>query len=213
MVEHDGFVLAPEHVENLFFLGDAGHGLIDDFELFERLRRGVQLADSAVDQDQARHRLAFRPAGGGSGARPPRACWRNRREQAGGFVRAFRHRVAANDEFAVVGLLHSAVFPHDHRSDRVRSLNVRNVEASRCAWAARAGRARIASASAMAFELGFSTRKRCMKECLRVFLHQLEERVLLPALRVQDFHAMSRRVSVSTSSSSSRSSKSIGTWM
>ena len=29
-IENDGFVLAPEDIENFLFLGDAGHRLIDD---------------------------------------------------------------------------------------------------------------------------------------------------------------------------------------
>ncbi len=50
-------------------------------------------------------------------------------QQAGGLFRAFRHGLAANDELAVVGFFHPPVFPHHHGRDRVRPLNVRNVEA------------------------------------------------------------------------------------
>src|SRR5262249_61562810 len=50
-VKNDGLILAPEHIENFLFLGDAGHRLIDDLEFFERLRSRMQLPDSPVNQD------------------------------------------------------------------------------------------------------------------------------------------------------------------
>ena len=35
----------------------------------------------------------------------------------------------SNNELAVVGFLHLSVFPHDHRRDRLRALNMRDVKA------------------------------------------------------------------------------------
>src|SRR5579863_9350251 len=57
--ENDGLVLPPEHVQNFLFLGNARQGLIDDLEFFQRLRRGVKLTESTIDQNQAGKRLAF----------------------------------------------------------------------------------------------------------------------------------------------------------
>ena len=54
-------VFLPQHVEDLFFLGDAGYRLIDDLQRFECLSGGVQLADTAVNQDQVRQRLFLCP--------------------------------------------------------------------------------------------------------------------------------------------------------
>ena len=59
MVENDGIVFLSVDVNDLFALGDGGERLVDDFERFERLRRGVQLAEAAVDQDQTGHGLLF----------------------------------------------------------------------------------------------------------------------------------------------------------
>ena len=53
MVEDHGLIFTTENVENLFFLGDAGHRLIDDGEFVEGFGGGVELADAAVNQDQA----------------------------------------------------------------------------------------------------------------------------------------------------------------
>ena len=50
-VEDKGFVFLAVDVENFFFFGDAGEGLVDDLERIERLGGGVELADAAVDQD------------------------------------------------------------------------------------------------------------------------------------------------------------------
>ena len=59
VVERYGFAFATKDVEYLFFLGDAGEGLIDDLKFFERLCRGMQLPDSAVNQDQAGQRFVL----------------------------------------------------------------------------------------------------------------------------------------------------------
>ena len=44
---------------DFFFFGDAGDGLIDDFEFFEGLGGGVKLAEAAIDENQAGQRLAI----------------------------------------------------------------------------------------------------------------------------------------------------------
>ncbi len=59
MVERDRFVFLSVDVDDLFALGDGGQRLVDDLERLECLRGGVQLAEAAVDQDQARHLLLF----------------------------------------------------------------------------------------------------------------------------------------------------------
>ena len=59
MIENHRLILAAEDIEDFLFFGDAGHGLIDDGQLLEGLRRRMQLADAAVDQNQAGQRLVF----------------------------------------------------------------------------------------------------------------------------------------------------------
>ncbi len=86
--------------------------------LFERFVGGVELAQAAVDEDEGRERLLVV-------------------EQA--LVAAADHLahggevVDAGDglhlKLAVVGLLHRAVFPDDHRGDGFGALDVRDVEA------------------------------------------------------------------------------------
>ena len=58
-VELDGLVFLAVEVEDFFFLGDAGEGLVDDGEGFEGFGGGVELADAAVDEDQAGERFVF----------------------------------------------------------------------------------------------------------------------------------------------------------
>ena len=58
-VELDGLVFLAVEVEDFFFFGDAGEGLVDDGEGFEGFGGGVELADAAVDEDQAGERLIF----------------------------------------------------------------------------------------------------------------------------------------------------------
>src|SRR6202789_787709 len=59
MVEDHRLIFTTENVENLFFLGDAGHRLIDDGEFVEGFGGGVELADAAIDLDQAGEGLVF----------------------------------------------------------------------------------------------------------------------------------------------------------
>lgn len=49
MFENEGLIFLSEDVQNFFFFGDAGHGLVDDLQRIERLRGGVKLADAAVN--------------------------------------------------------------------------------------------------------------------------------------------------------------------
>jgi hypothetical protein len=56
-LQPNGLILLAEDINNFFLLGNAGDRLVDDFQLFERRRSRVQLADPAVDQDQSRERF------------------------------------------------------------------------------------------------------------------------------------------------------------
>jgi len=49
--QYNRLIFLAENVKNFFFFGDAGDRLIDDLQRFERLRRGVKLSNSAIDQD------------------------------------------------------------------------------------------------------------------------------------------------------------------
>ena len=59
MVEDNRFIFLAEDIEDLFFFGDARERLIDNLQRVERVGCGMELADAAVDQDQAGHRLLF----------------------------------------------------------------------------------------------------------------------------------------------------------
>src|SRR5882672_9021209 len=50
-LQHDGFVLLPKDVEDLYVFCDAGHRLIDDLQRLQRLGGRVKLADPAINQD------------------------------------------------------------------------------------------------------------------------------------------------------------------
>ena len=58
-VELDGLVFLAVEIEDFFLFGDAGEGLVDDGEGFEGFGGGVELADAAVDEDQAGEGLVF----------------------------------------------------------------------------------------------------------------------------------------------------------
>ena len=79
---------------------------------------GVQLPDAAVDQHQARHGLLF--------LLHPLVAAGHHLAHRGEVVHALD---ALDDELAIVGLLHLAVFPHHHRRHRFRALDMRDVEA------------------------------------------------------------------------------------
>src|ERR1700685_2411513 len=124
VVEDDRLIFAAEDVENFFFFGDAGHRLIDDGKLVERFGGGVELADAAVDEDQAGEGLVL-------GLQAAVAAF-DRFLHAGKIVAqnsrrffgAFGHGFTANDEFAVIGFFHFAGFPDDHGRDGFGALNV-----------------------------------------------------------------------------------------
>ena len=117
-VEDDGLVFVAVEIDDFFLLGDGGQGLRGEAERFQSFGRGVQLAEAAVDEDKRWHRLVFFFE----------SAVASRDDFAhGGEV------VDAEDghdlEFAVGGLVHLAVFPHDHGGDCLRALNVGDVEA------------------------------------------------------------------------------------
>ena len=177
----DGLILLPEDVNDFFLLGNAGDGLVDDFELFERRRGRVQLAESAVDQDQARERfLLFLQA--------PVA-------PLDGFLHAREIVVspfAANDEFPVIGFFHPPVFPHHHRGHRVRALQVRDVEALDAPRRFRQAE-RLFERLDDGFRAGLQHAEALLEGVARVFLHQFQKGVFRAALRHQNFHAAARR--------------------
>ena len=118
MVEHDRIIFLSENVDDFFAFGDRSKRLVDDLEGFEGLSGGVELSDAPVDQRQAGHGLffflqAFIAA---------RDHFAHGREIVHAFDRL-------DNELAVIGLLHLAVFPHHHRGDGLGALNVRNVKA------------------------------------------------------------------------------------
>src|SRR5215472_19375656 len=184
-------VFVAEHIQKLFFLGDACERLVDDFEFLKRLGASMQLPDAAIDENQTRHGFAFIaqaaiPAFDGlAHARKIIA------EQPLGFVAPLRHRFAANDEFAIVGFFHAAVFPHDHRGNRIRSLNMRNIErfnSLRRFRKAERGFHRLGDR----FRTGLQYAEALDEGMLGVLFDQFKEGVFLPALWVQDFDAMAR---------------------
>src|SRR5712664_1558064 len=125
-LQNAGFVFLPQNVQNLFFLRDAGHRLIDDLQRFQSLRRGVQLADATVDQNQARHRpLLFQDATVAPAHGFAHACeivvLPNYRKAAAGRAIAI---LTADNELAIIRFLHPAVFPDNHRSYRIRALDM-----------------------------------------------------------------------------------------
>ena len=78
----------------------------------------MQLPQPAIDLHQPGHRASF--------FLEPRIAPRHYFAHAGEIVVAL-HR--ADDEFAVIGLLHPAVFPHHHAGHLVGALYVGDVEA------------------------------------------------------------------------------------
>ena len=117
-VQDDGLVFLPVDVDDLFFFGDGGERLEGDPDLFKRGVGGVELAEAAVYEDERGEEFFLV-------------------EQA--FVATlddFTHAgevVIAGDgfdlEFAVVGLLHGAIFPDDHGGYGFCALDVGDVEA------------------------------------------------------------------------------------
>ena len=114
----NGLILLPEDVDDFLLLGNAGDGLIDDFQFLQRRRGRVELAEASVNQNEAGERLFFfqEPA----------------ISALDDFLHACKVIVApgpANDELAIVGFLHPAVFPNYHGSNCVGALQVGDIEA------------------------------------------------------------------------------------
>src|SRR5579883_778714 len=176
-LEANGFVLLAEHIKYLFLFGDGRDGLIDDFELFEGLSRGMELPESAIDQDQAGHFPVF-------GLDAAIAAL-NGFAHAGEIVVA---PFAANDEFAVIGFAHAAVFPHDHRGHGVCALkmgNIKALDAFRRGGKIQRGFERIGNG----FRIGLEHTESLFERVTRILFHQIEKGMFGAALRHGDFHA------------------------
>ena len=123
-LQHNGFVLLPVYVQNLFLLRYARERLVDNLQTFQRRCCGMKLTDPSVNHNQARQRFPF--------FLHPAVSPGNRLPHAGKIIVLFRcasvSLCAADDELPIVRFLHPALFPHDHGRDRVRSLDVRDVE-------------------------------------------------------------------------------------
>src|SRR5690242_19738693 len=78
----------------------------------------MELSDPAVDQDQPRHLLFF----ASHALVPPHDDLAHR----GKIIHALD---GADDELAILRLLHLTVFPYHHRGDRLRPLDMRYIEA------------------------------------------------------------------------------------
>src|SRR5712672_4043225 len=91
----------------------------------------MQLTDATIDQNKAGHGpLLFQNAAVPASHRFAHASeivvLAEHRKGVGGCAVA---SLAANDELAIIGLFHPAVFPDDHRSYRVRARSVGDIEA------------------------------------------------------------------------------------
>src|SRR5277367_3083544 len=123
MVENYGLIFLSVDIDNLFSFCDGGERLVDDLDGFEGLGGGVELAQSAVDQDQTRHRLLlFSEAFVTAGYHFAHGC------------EIVHSGNGLDDEFAIIRFFHHAIFPNDHGCDRLRSLNMGNVEALDALW-------------------------------------------------------------------------------
>src|SRR3954465_4562439 len=118
MVQDDRIVFLPVDVDDLFTFRDRSEWLVRDLQRLQSLRRGVQLANAAIDQDQARHLLLL--------FLYTRIAARDHLAHGCEIVHAF---YGTNDELAVVALLHRPVLPNHHRGYGFRALYVRYVEA------------------------------------------------------------------------------------
>src|SRR5271166_1395612 len=118
MIERNRILLLSVDIENLLALSDGGEWLVDNLERFQSLGGRVQLSESAVDEDETRHRLLFLL----QTFITPRDYLAHRSK----IVDAFD---GADDELTVIRFLHLAVFPYHHRGHGLRALNVRDVEA------------------------------------------------------------------------------------
>src|SRR5581483_2226186 len=118
MIEDDWLILLTVHVDDLLPLGNGGQRLIDNLQRFERLSGRVQLPQASINQHEARHRSIF--------VLNALVATRNDLTHRGEVIHPL-HR--ADDELAVVRLLHLTIFPDNHGSHGFGSLDVRDVEA------------------------------------------------------------------------------------
>src|SRR5258708_4075215 len=182
-LQDDRLIFLAEDVEDFFFLGDARERLIDDLQRVKGLRGGMELPDSTINQNQARQRflLLLQPA----------VAARYGFAHAGEVIvlsaRAVAAFFAANDEFAVVRLFHSAFFPDHHRSDRIASLDVRNVKALNAVRFLRQIE-RILQRLADGLCCRLQHAEALLEGMLRVVLDEIQKCALLPALRRVDLH-------------------------
>jgi hypothetical protein len=177
MVENDGVVFLSVDVDDLFALGDGGERLVDDFERFERLGGGVELSQAAVDQHQAGHGLFFFLL--------PLVAARDHLAHGGEIVHAGD---GLDDELAVVGFLHLAVFPHHHRCHRFRSLNVRDVEALDALW--QLGQAeRLLQGFLNGARIGLQNAETLIVRLLGIGAGEIDEFAFVSALRNGDMHS------------------------
>ena len=94
--------------------------------------------------------------------------------------------IAADDEFAVVGLFHAAVFPDDHAGDGVAALNVGDVEAFDAARFFEKVE-RVLDGFADHFGGGLEDAETLFERVLGVVRNEIEEGALAAALRREDF--------------------------
>ena len=117
-VEDYGVVLLALDVDDLFLLRDGGEGLEGDAQFGQGVCCGVELAEAAIDQDEGRERLLV--------VLQALVAAMDDLTHAGEVV----YTADGFDlEFAVVGLLHGAVFPDDHGGYGFGTLDVGDVEA------------------------------------------------------------------------------------
>src|SRR5580704_7468077 len=187
--QNNRLIFSTQNVKNLFFFRDAGERLIDDGKFFQSLGRRVKLSESAVNQNQAGKRLSF--------ILQTMIAALDRFLHAGeivaqtafGFFLTIPHGFAANNELTVVGLLHAARFPDNHRSHGVGALNMRNIEALNSLR--RSGQIeRRLNRLDDCFGAGLQYAETLDERLLGISLHEFEEGVFWAALRSHDFYAM-----------------------
>ena len=116
-VQADGLLLAASNIDQLLFLGNAGQRLGGEVQGVESGGGGMELSQATVDQDQVGQGAAF--------LQESPVAARNHFDHA---LEVVRPADRLDDEFAVVGLLHSALLPNHHAGHAIRPLNVGDVE-------------------------------------------------------------------------------------
>ena len=175
--EPDRLILLTQHKKNLFLFGDGHDGLVDDLEFLQSLRGCMQLTQAAIDQHEAGHRFIF--------VAQAAIAPVDRLSHAGKIVVA---PLAANNEFAIVGFLHPAIFPNYHRGHHVGALNMRDIEALDAFRRRRkieGGFQRFRHG----FARGFEHAKALLERVARVLFDQIEKGMLWAALRCGDIDA------------------------